>query len=182
MRQDANQPKKTRRRHCKCCDELFDPDPRAKERQRYCSKAQCQTVRQMQNQKDWCLNNPKVVAYDKRRWRQNHPGYSQQRRVANPAMAEQNRQNTKIRMQQTRSRSKFDKSKVILTQVVDKNADKCCLMRGHWLFLRLTRVSPLRKAAVMVHTGKRLKRVANQLPKSELYDLSGMIKRGRGHG
>jgi hypothetical protein len=79
-------------------------------------------------------------------------------------------------MQQARSKAVFDKSKVILTQVIDKNVDKCCLIRGQWLFLRLTRVSPLRKAAVMRHTGKKLKRVANQLPKSKLYDLSGMIK------
>ena len=182
MRQAANQPRKTRRRHCKYCDELFDPDPRAKERQKYCSKVQCQTVRQMQNQKDWCRDNPDVVAYDKRRWQQNHPGYSQQRRAADPAMKEQNRQDTKIRMQQTRSKFKFDKSKVILTQVVDKNADKCCLIRGQWLFLRLTRVSPWRKAAVIRHTGKELKRVVNQLPKSKLYDLSGVIKRGHDDG
>ncbi len=182
MRQAANQPPKKRRRHCKCCDDLFESDPRAKERQKYCSKTQCQTVRQMQNQKDWCLNNPKVVAYDKRRWQQNHPGYSQQRRAAAPGRQEKNRQDTKIRMQQTRSKVMFDKSKVILTQVVDKNADKCCLIRGNWLFLRLTRVSPWTKTAVMRHTGKVLKRVANQLPKSKLYDLSGMFKRGDGCG
>lgn len=181
MRQEANPPKRTRRRHCKCCDELFDADPRAKERQKYCSKSECQTVRQMQNQKDWCRDNPNVVSYDKRRWQQNHPGYSQQRRVANPAMAEKNRQDTKMRMQQARSKAMFDKSKVILTQVIDKNVDKCCLIRGNWLFLRLTRVSPWRKSAVMRHTGHRLKRVSNQLPKGRLYDLSGVIK-GNRHG
>lgn len=182
MRQDASQSKKTRRRHCKSCGELFDPDRRAKERQKYCSKAECQTLRQIQNQKDWCLNNPEVVAYDKRRWQQNHPGYSQQRRAANCALAEKNRQETKIRMHEMRSKVLFDKSKVILTQVIDKNADKCCLIRGNWLFLRLTRVSPWRKAAVMRHTGKELKRVVNQLPKSKLYDLSGVIKRGCDYG
>ena len=182
MRRDANQPRKTRRRHCKSCDELFDPDPRAKERQKHCSKATCQTTRQMQNQKDWCRDNPDVVAYDKRRWQQNHPGYSQQRRIADPAMAEKNRHNTKMRMQQRRCEAVFDKSKAILTQIVDRKKDKCCLIRGDWLFLRLTRVSPWRKAAVMRHTGKTLKRVVNQLPKSKLYDLSGVIKRGRGHG
>ena len=176
MRQAAKQPKRTRRKHCKYCDEFFDADPRAKGRQRYCSKAQCQTARQMQNQKDWCRDNPEVVAYDKRRWQQKHPGYSCQRRVADPAMAEQNRQDTKIRMQQMRSKAVFDKSKVILTQVIDKNVDKCCLIRGGWLFLRLTRVSPLRRAAIMRHTGHGLKQVANQLPKGKLYDLSGVIK------
>ncbi len=182
MRQAANQPKKTRRRHCKYCDELFDPDPRAKERQRYCSKAQCQTMRQRQNEKDWRQDNPEATADQKRKWQKNHPGYSQQRRAANHAMAEENRQDTKMRMQQMRWESMFDKSKVILTQMTGRKRDKCCLIRGNWLFLRLIRASPLRKAAVIRHTGQRLKCVVNQLPKSKLYDLSGVIKRGSGHG
>ena len=182
MRQDANQPKKLRRKRCKSCGELFDSDPRAKERQRYCSKAQCQTVRQRQNEKDWYLNNPETVAHSKRKWQKNHPGYSRQRRAANHAMAEENRQDTRIRMQQMRWEGMFDKNKVILTQIVGRKADKCCLVRGQWLFLRLIRTSPLHKAAVVRHTGKRLKRVVNQLPKSKLYDLSGMLKGNNRYG
>jgi hypothetical protein len=183
MRQEANQPKKSRRRHCKCCDELFDSDPRAKEQQRYCSKAQCQTFRQRQNEKDWCRNNPEAVAHQKSKWQKKHPEHSGQRRAHDPELAQKNRQNTKIRMQNMRANVVFDKSKPILTQVVGRSADKCCLMRGNWLFLRLTRASPWTKAAVMRHTsGKRLKRVANRLPKSKLYDLTGVLKEGGDYG
>ena len=178
MRQNANQSKKSRRKHCQYCNELFDSDPRAKGRQRCCSKAACQTMRQRQNEKDWCRDNPDSVADQKRKWHKKNPGYSRQRRVADPAMADKNRQDTKIRMQEMRSRAVFDKSKPILTQLVGKNIDKCCLIRGRWLFLRLTRASAWTKAAVMRHTcSKRLKRVTNRLPKSRLYDLSGMLKK-----
>jgi hypothetical protein len=80
-------------------------------------------------------------------------------------------------MQNMRAKAVFDKNKSTLTQMVDRNADKCCLMRGKWLFLRLTRVSPWQKAAIMRHTcGKELKRIANRLPKSKLYDLTGLLK------
>ena len=169
-------PLQTRRKRCLSCRKLFDPDPRTKGHQRYCSKVECQTVRQRKNEKDWYWRNPECVAGQKRKWQQKHPGYSQERRADNPAMAEQNRQDTKNRMQQMRWEAMFDKSKPILTQVVGRNTDNCCLMRGHWLFLRLTRASLWLKAAITRHTGKRLRRVANRLPKSKLYDLSGMIK------
>ncbi len=181
MRQGDNPPR-CRRRRCLSCNELFEPDPRTKGHQRYCSKAECQAMRQRKNEKDWYWRNPDCVADQKRKWQQKHPGYSQQRRVADPAMTEKNRQDTKTRMQQMRWETMFDKSKPILTQVVGRNADNCCLMRWNWLFLRLTRASLWLKAAVMRHTGKKLKRVANRLPKSRLYDLSGMIKGVSGHG
>jgi len=150
-------PLQTRRKRCLSCRELFDPDPRTKGHQRYCSKNECQTVRQRKNEKDWYWRNPDCVADQKRKWQQNHPGYSQQRRVAGSAMAEKNRQDMKIRMQQIRWEAMFDKSKPILTQVVGRNTDNCCLMRGNWLFLRLTRASLRLKAAITRHTGKRLR-------------------------
>jgi len=110
-------------------------------------------------------------------WHKARPDYSRKRRAADPALEEKNRLDTKIRLQNMRARIVFDKNKVTLTQMVDKNADKCCLMRGKWLFLRLTRVSSWTKAAIMRHTcTTRLKRIANRLPKSKLYDLSGLLK------
>jgi len=168
-------PLETRRKRCLSCRELFDPDSRTKGKQRYCSKAECQAMRQRQNENDWDQRNPDCVADQKRKWQQKHPGYSQQRRVDNPAMAEKNRHDTKNRMQQLRWEAMFDKSKPILAQVVDRNTDNCCLMRGNWLFLRLTRASLWLKAAITRHTGKRLRRVANRLPKGRPYDLSGLF-------
>src|ERR1019366_2744991 len=168
-------PLQTRRKRWLSCRQLFDPDPRTKGHQRYCSKNECQTVRQRQNEKDWSWRNPDCVADQKHKWQQKHPGYSQRRRVADPAMAEKNRQDTKSRMQQIRWEAMFDKSKPILTQVIGRNMDNCCLMRGNWLFLRLTRASLWLKAAITRHTGKKLKRVVNRLPKGRPYDLSGLF-------
>ena len=59
---------RARRRRCLNCNELFDPDPRTKGKQRYCSKAECQTVRQMKNEKDWYRRNPDCLADQKRKW------------------------------------------------------------------------------------------------------------------
>ena len=168
-------PLRYRRKRCLNCHELFDPNPRTKGQQRYCSKGECQAKRQSLNEKDWRLRNLDCAADQKRKWQQKHPGYSQQRRSADPAMAKKNRQDTKIRMQQIRWEAMFDKSKPILTQVIGRNTDNCCLMRGHWLFLRLTRASLWLKAAITRHTGKRLRRVANRLPKGRPYDLSGLF-------
>ena len=176
MRQ-ASPPPKPRRKRCRHCRDLFDPDPRSKQ-QRHCSKAQCQTIRQRKNEKDWCRRHPEYVAVQKRKWQQKHPGYSQQRRAADPELEQENRQESQLRMQNTRWKSAFDKSKSILTQLVGNDADKHCLIQGRWLFLRLTRASPLSKPWQVRHTGQRLKRVANRLPKGRLYDLSGMFQKG----
>ncbi len=176
MRQDANPSPKKRRRHCKCCGELFDADPRLKQRQKYCSKALCQTIRQRQNEADWYRDNPDIVADSKHKWHKKHPGYSRKKRAANPELEAKNRQQTQKRMQEVRWRRMFDKNKSILTQVIGGIDDKCCLIRGNWLFLRLTKTSRWQKATIVRHTGKRLKRVANHLPKSKVYDLTGILK------
>ena len=184
MRQKANQSKKrSRHKHCKNCHEHFTAERRASGRQKYCSKVTCQAVRQRKNEQNWCQKNPKVVAYDKSAWLRKHPDYSRKRRAADPAMTEKNRQDTKIRMQKLRAKTMFDKNKSSLMQMVDRNADKYCLMRGKWLFLRLTRVSPWTKAVMMRHTcGKALKRITNRLPKSKLYDLTGLLKGDSDYG
>jgi hypothetical protein len=120
------------------------------------------------------------VAIQKRKWQQKHPGYSRQRRAANSQLANENRQDTCQRMQKLRFEAMFDKSKSILTQLTGNNNDKCCLMRGRWLFLRLTRASRWTKNALIRHTGGEIKRIANHLPKSKVYDLTGILK-GKGH-
>ena len=173
MRQEPARFKKSRRKHCKCCGELFEPDRRAKERQKYCSRSQCQTFRQRKNEKDWQLRNPDCVADQKRKWQQKHPGYSRQLRAADPELARKNLLDTKIRMQQKRAQTVFDKSKVTLTQLVDTKYDKYCLMRGKWLILRLKRASPWTKARFMRHTGARMTSVINHMPQGKFYDLSG---------
>ena len=172
-----------KRKRCLSCRKLFDPNPRTKNHQHYCSKDECQIVRQRQNEKNWCQNNPDVVKQYKSKWQRKHPDYSRLKRTSNPALAQKNRQDTKARMQKMRKSAMFDKNKSILTQVIGRNTDNLCLMRGRWIFLCLTGTSAWTRALVMRHTsGIRLKRIANRLPRSRLYDLSGLLNGASGDG
>jgi hypothetical protein len=79
-------------------------------------------------------------------------------------------------MRKIRARRLFDKSKVILTQLVEKQGDKCYLARGcRWLMVRLTKASPLSRLPFMKDNRLRLKRAVNRLPRGHLYDVSGIL-------
>ena len=126
MRQ-VNRPSHTRRRRCQFCGELFEPDPRTKGNQRYCSKNECQTIRQRLNERAWRLKNPECLQeqYERSRiWHKAHPDYNRQRRKKNPRFLQENRDQTKTRMQKIRGKEVFDKSKSILTQLVGGAFDK----------------------------------------------------------
>lgn len=178
MRQ-ASMPLRTRRKRCKWCKGLFEPDPRAKGRQRYCSKPGCQTKRQRQNEQAWRIKNPDCLDYQRvqsRLWHKARPEYSRKRRMEDPCLLQNNRDKTRLRMRKIRLQRMFDKSKVILTQLVERQADKCYLTeRSRWLMVRLTKASPLSKLLFMRDNRSRLKRVANRLPRSRLYDASGIF-------
>ncbi len=171
--------KATRRKHCKYCGELFEPDPRTKGKQQYCSKAACQIKRQRLNESIWRLRNPDCLQeqYERTRlWYKARPDYSRQRRAANPKLAKENREQTRERMQKVRAKKVFDKSKSILTQLIGDKADKCYLThRSKWLLVRLTKASLLSKPGSLWDNRKRFKQVANCLPKDRLYDMSGMF-------
>jgi len=165
-----------RQRRCQWCGELFKPDTRTKGRQRYCSKPACQTRRQRLNETAWRIKNPDCLEYQceqSRRWHKAHPDYSRLRRLENPHLIVKNRDDTRARMRKIRSQELFDKSKVILTELVERQADKCYLTHGYrWLMMRLTKASPLSKLPFMGDNRSRLKRVANRLPRGHLYDVS----------
>ena len=178
MRQ-ANKPSNTRRKHCHWCGELFEPDPRTKGHQRYCSKPACQTKRQRLNESAWRIANPDCLDYQhgqSRAWNKAHPDYSRERRLENPRLLVKNRDDTRVRMRKTRSQKLFDKSKVILTELVEGQADKCYLTQGsRWLMMRLTKASPLSRLPFIGDNRLRLKRAVNRLPRGHLYDLSGVL-------
>ncbi len=171
--------RQARRKHCKYCGELFEPDPRTKGKQRYCSKDTCQSKRQRLNETAWRLRNPDCLQeqYERTRlWYKARPDYSRQRRAANPKLAKENREQTRERMQKVRAKKVFDKSKSILTQLIGDKADKCYLThRSKWLLVRLTKASLLSKPGSLWDNRKRFKQVANCLPKDRLYDMSGMF-------
>ena len=169
----------TRQRRCQCCGELFTPDPRTKDRQQYCPKPVCQTKRQRQNESAWRRKNPDCLDYQReqsRLWYINHPEYSRLRRLKNPRLLVKNRNDTRVRMRKIRSQRLFDKSKVMLTQLVERQADKCYLTYGYrWLMVRLTKASPLSRLPFIGDNRSRLKRAVNRLPRGHLYDLSGIL-------
>jgi hypothetical protein len=168
-----------RQRHCQWCGELFAPDPRTKGHQRYCSKPACQTKRQRLNEKTWRIKNPDDLNDQRelsRLWHATHPDYSSRRRLKYPGLLKVNRDDTRLRMRKMRSQRLFDKSKVILTELVEGQADKCYLTQGsRWLMMRLTKASPLSRLPFIGDNRLRLKRAVNRLPRGHLYDLSGVL-------
>jgi hypothetical protein len=172
-------PLRTRRKRCKSCQQLFEPDPRTKGKQQYCSKTECQTQRQRQNEKDWRERNPDCLAYQQeqsRQWHKDRPDYSCQRRSNDPELLVHNRDQTRIRMRKIRGKRMFDKSKVILTELTGGKEDNCYLTQGgKGLYVRLTKASPLSRAGSLRDNRQRFKRVPNRLPKGRLYDLSAIL-------
>jgi len=180
MRQDCRiSHTRRRQRRCLWCGELFTPDPRTKGRQRYCSGHECQTKRQRLNESAWRVDNPGCLDYQRgqsRLWHTSHPDYSRKRRLKYPRLLAKNRNDTRVRMRNIRFKRLFDKSKVILTELVDKQADKCYLTHGYrWLMVRLTKASPLSRLPFIGDNRSRLKSAPNRLPRGGLYDLSGIL-------
>jgi hypothetical protein len=70
------------RRKCRCCNTFFVPDPRASDRQRYCSKPACRQASKAASQRRWLSRNGNGDYFrgpeELRRvqlWRKGHPGY-----------------------------------------------------------------------------------------------------------
>lgn len=173
-------PRYTRQKRCLCCGELFEPDPRTKGKQRYCSRSPCQARRQRGNESSWRKRNPDCLSrqYEQsRRWHQARPDYSRGRWTNNPLLLEQNRCQTRLRMKKIRGKALFDKSKVILTQLIGAKADKCYLAhRSRWFLARLAKASPLLRPGSLWDNRKRLRQVDNCMPKGgRFYELSGVF-------
>jgi len=70
------------RRKCRHCSRFFLPDPRAADRQRYCSDPECQQASKLASQRRWLSKNgngdyfrgPRAVERVQA-WRKLHPGY-----------------------------------------------------------------------------------------------------------
>ena len=78
--------RRTRRRRCPCCQELFSGDPRTRAQQRYCSKPACRQASKRASQSRW-LAKPENQQYfcgpqhvsRVRVWREANPGYGRGR-------------------------------------------------------------------------------------------------------
>lgn len=73
---------RTRRRKCRNCGQLFNPDPRNRYHQKYCSGVACRRASKAASQRRWLakpanrnyFRDPAHVARVQR-WRATHPGY-----------------------------------------------------------------------------------------------------------
>lgn len=70
------------RRKCRCCSKFFIPDPRSADRQRYCSKPECQHASKAASQQRWLSKNGNgdyfrgaAAVRRVQLWRKSHPGY-----------------------------------------------------------------------------------------------------------
>jgi len=74
------------RRKCKCCHQLFTPDPRNRRHQHYCSAPACRAASKAASQARW-RQKPENQHYFRgpvhvarvQAWRQAHPGYAKSR-------------------------------------------------------------------------------------------------------
>src|ERR1019366_8230502 len=74
---------RSRRRKCRCCHQLYDPDPRSRHHQAYCAQPQCRKASKAASQRRW-LESDKGRDYFRgpanlhrvRAWRLEHPGYA----------------------------------------------------------------------------------------------------------
>jgi hypothetical protein len=68
-------------RKCLCCKKAFVPDPRVRDRQKFCSDSTCQVASKRRSQERWCGKNsdywrgPDQVRRVQA-WRKANPGYS----------------------------------------------------------------------------------------------------------
>lgn len=74
--------KRKRKRKCRCCGKMYLPDPRTRDRQKYCSASECKRASKKERQRKWrskpenrnyfsCPENTSRVQL----WRNSHPGY-----------------------------------------------------------------------------------------------------------
>ena len=85
--------KSRRRRKCRHCGQLYEPDPRNCWHQKFCSQLPCQQASKLASQHRWA-RSPLGRAYVRRSkhaervrlWRQSHPGYWRNRRKKSAAL------------------------------------------------------------------------------------------------
>jgi hypothetical protein len=89
------------RRKCRCCSNMFVPDPRTADRQHYCSQPTCRQASKAAAQRRWLGRNgngdyfrgPNEVRRVQR-WRQRHPGYWRKKTPSSPGTQAVDNQST----------------------------------------------------------------------------------------
>lgn len=85
--------KRVRKRKCLGCGELFVPDPRTRDRQRFCSTSGCQCESKAWRQRRWLKKKANKAYFSGaehvvrvQNWRKENPGYSKRARLRKKAL------------------------------------------------------------------------------------------------
>ena len=166
--------KRRRSRHCQVCGEKFYTDARQKNRQRCCSRRSCQNSRHSRNVRDWYLNNPDCLEYQRaqtRVWFKDHPRYQRAYRKTHPVVLIQNRRTTKARMRRLRSGKVFEKMNSSFLEVLGNKSDKCFLnARSGWMHLRLKKQTRYTEYGRLCHALGHLPRIVRPFTQA-MFDL-----------
>lgn len=109
------------KKKCPFCRRVFLPDPRVGERQKACSRKECQRRRKTLSQKNWTAQNPDYFRghYENTRaWLDQHPGYLRGFRASHPEYVERNRVRSRERKREL-ARGGFDIQDEIKSQLLE---------------------------------------------------------------
>jgi len=169
-----NHKNKASRPRCLFCKRKFTPDPRAGSRQKSCSRKECQSQRQNQNERSWVANsdNQKFLTAKRLRWRKKNPDYLKEWRKKHPESVRRNRKFMREYQRHKRQGKMFEKTKEWNLQVT-KNKGVIYMSRGNtWILMRLKRPLTSTKAMAVRYASKRIRTGKVRRPQGRLYDLS----------
>lgn len=158
---------RSRRRKCKHCRELFIPDYRNKNKQKYCAKPDCRKASKTAAHKKWLqkeenknyFRNPENVSRVQE-WRRNNPGYWQRQQSRRNALQDHLTGNNQEKQE--------DKTKLVKTPLQDLLTGYPVVLVG--LLAHLSG-SPLQDD--IVETGLRLQQLGRDILTEPLTDEGG---------
>ena len=160
-------------KQCPVCKKKFLPDQRVGQRQKCCSKKECQSNRQRKNERVWRQLNPDCVTTQRKKWQQNNPGNLWRWRLKHPASVRRNREYMRQHMRRKRQRLMFDKSKEWRLQVVRDRGVMYMNREKTWFLVRLKRASRLSMAWGAGYSGGHIRSDSVRLPRGRLYNILG---------
>ena len=160
---------------CLFCKKKFISDYRAGQRQKYCSRKECQIKRQRLNERVWTDDpkNQKFLKAKRDKWRKKNPEHLKKWRENNPDAVQRNREFMQEYQRRKRQDKMFEKTKEMALQV-GKNKGVVYVSRGNtWILMRLKRPLTSTKGALAVYASRRIRTGKVRRPQGRLYDLTG---------
>ena len=120
--------RRTRRRRCLCCGELFCGDPRTRSQQKYCSQPPCRAASKLASQKRW-LQKPENQDYfcgpqhvnRVQAWREAHPDYGREAAIKGRPLQETRTPQPIARQRKSTRLALQEKRQAEVVDAVDRN-------------------------------------------------------------